>query len=447
METGVKALIIGGVAAGMSAAAKLRRTDPDARVVVYEKGGYLSYGACGLPYFVGGVNSDPSLLVVRTREEFLRQGIEAFLHHEALRVDPARRRVTVRNLESGAVFEEAYDKLMIAVGAESVRLPIPGTDLPCVHHLKTMEDGLRLERAVREGSVREVVIVGGGYIGVETADALLNRGLKVTLLEAAGRILLPFEEEFSAMAARELEGLGVAVRTNEKVAGIREADGHAIVASERAELPADLVVMAVGIRPATAFLQGSGLDMEPNGALRVDREMRASLPDIYAAGDCALTFSRITGREFYLPLATTANKCGRIAGGNMAGNREGFIGALGSAAIKVGSLELARTGLSGPEAEAQGFRCGARTITTHNHPAYYPGQEKITVRLTWEQGTGRVLGACVAGGQGAVLRLGVIAAAIHCGMRTDELGMLDLAYAPPFGGAWDAVHIAANAAK
>lgn len=445
----MKALVIGGVAAGMSAASKLKRTLPEADVTVYERGSFLAYGACGLPYFIGGVNQDPELMIARSREEFERQGIRVFLRHEATGLDPSRRVLQVRDLDSGRTFEDHYDRLMIAVGCDSAVPRIEGSDLPGVFYLKSMEDGLLLKQIVTLPNVESAAVVGGGYIGVEMAEALLERGLSVTLVEAADRLLTPFEADFSRMALEELERQGVRLLLKQKVSAITAREGRRVLTTDSGEITADLVIMAVGVVPSTGFLADSGIRMAKNGAIIVDRQMRSSLEEVYAAGDCAVVYNRVTQEDFFLPLGTVANKCGRIAGANMAGGHETFPGALGSAAIKVCGLEMCRTGMS--LADAQRLKVDALTsrVGAWNHPAYYPGREELQVQLVYEKGSRRLLGANIAGpyGSGAVLRGNLLAVAVHAGLSTDELGMVDLAYAPPFASVWDAVHIAANAAK
>lgn len=445
----MKAIIIGGVAAGMSAASKLKRAMPEANIHVYERGSFLSYGACGIPYFVGGVNNDPDLLIARSREEFEKQGIRTFLRHEAIGLDPKLRRVQIKDLDSDRVFEDYYDKLMIAVGCDSVVLPIPGADQIGVFYLKSMEDGLLLEKILGLPDVGSAVIVGGGYIGVEMAEALLERKKSVTLVEAADRLLTPFEPSFSELAARELRREGVNVRLGERVNSVEAQGNKRVVHTGAGSYAADLVVMCAGVVPATDFLRGSGIKLARNGAIVTDRQMRTSLEDVYAAGDCATVYHRLTREDFFLPLGTVANKCGRIAGGNMSGENAGFIGALGTAAIKVCGLEMARTGMSEEDARRTGKDYAINTVKVFNHPAYYPGRQELTIQMIWERGTRILLGANTAGpfGSGAVLRADMLAIAIHAGMNTEELSMVDLAYAPPFSGVWDAVHIAANAAK
>ena len=425
----MRVIVIGGVAAGMSAASKLRRADPKAEIAVYERGSFLSYGACGLPYYIGGWNEDPQKLIARTPEKFREMGIETHLRHEVLRVDAARKTVTVRDLDSGREFEDRWDRLMIAVGCRSAAPPVPGYDLPAVFSLRSMEDGLLLHEIARLPGVRHAVIVGGGAIGVEMAEALTRLGKRITLLEGAERLLRPFEPEFSELAARELERNGVTLRLNSRLQAIEEKGDHRRVRTE------------------TAFLKETGIRMARNGAILVDREMRTSLPDVYAAGDCATCYHRVLEEDYYLALGTAANKTGRIAGANLAGGHEKFAGVLGTAAIKVFDLEMGRTGLSEAEAARTGLPYRTKMITSQDHPNYYPDPSPLAIKLIYDARTRRILGANVAGSHDAVMRTDIFAVAVHAGMTAEELGTVDLAYAPPFASVWDAVHIAANAAK
>lgn len=443
----MKAIVIGGVAAGMSAASKLRRVLPDAHITVYERGGFLSYGACGLPYYVGGFNDDPAKMIARTQAAYTEMGIETHLFHEVLKVDPQRKTVIVKELDSQRTFEDSYDVLMVGVGCNSVSPKIAGADSPFVFYLKTMEDGLLLHEITRLRDTARVAVVGGGYIGVEMAEALVHLGKQVTLIEGGERLLNSFEPEFSELAAQELERNGVRVLVDCRVEEISESGNERIVRTSRGDIPCDMIVMSVGVVPATDFLRDTGVRMARNGALLVDREMRTSLPDVWAAGDCAVVYHRLMEEDYFIPLGTYANKCGRIAGGNMAGAHDKFTGALGTAAIKVCGLEMGRTGMSERDAKRLGVEYKTKLVTASDHPAYYPDPVKLTIKLLYEARTRKLLGACVAGARGAVMRADVFAVAIHAGMTTDELGMVDLAYAPPFAGVWDAVHIASNAAK
>jgi NADPH-dependent 2,4-dienoyl-CoA reductase/sulfur reductase-like enzyme len=443
----MKAVIIGGVAAGMSAASKIKRNDPTAEVTVYEKGHFLSYGACGLPYFVSGENPDYTKMIARTREQFEKLGIRTHLKHEVMSVSPEKKTITVKDLNSGNIFEASYDSLMVATGCTSVVPPIPGVDNNGVFYIKTLEDGLVLQKIAANSSIRRCVVIGGGYIGIEMTEAFLHLGKDVTVIEGANRILSPFEPEFSEMATQELIQNGAQVKTGERVMAIEEQQTHRLVRTSHGEYQADIILMSVGVMPATQFLKETGIRMAKNGALIVDREMRTSIPGIYAAGDCAVTYNKVMEEDYFLPLGTVANKCGRIAGGNMLGRHDKFVGALGTAAIKVCGIEMGRTGMSEADAIRLGIDYRTKLITYYNHPPYYPGQTALAIKLIYEKGTRRLLGACAAGQQGAVLRVDMFAIAIHAGLTTTELGMVDLAYAPPFAGVWDAVHIAANAAK
>lgn len=438
----MEVVVIGGVAAGMSAAAKIRRLRSDANLTVYEKGGFFSYGACGLPYYIAGLEDDPGKLVARSREEFAQAGIETLPHHEVLAVDPPKKTVRVKNLETDIVFEKSYDKLMLATGAQAVRPNIPGLEKRGVYPLKTMEQGIALKAAAAGSDARRVVVLGGGNLGLELAEAMHAQGSEVTVLEGRGQVLPQFLPEIGAMAAEELEKNGVRVRTGERVIAFEGGESVSAVRTEAAVYPADIVVLAVGIRPDTSLLEGSGIALGKNVAVEVDRRMRTNMEDVYAAGDCAMVYHRLKGENVYFPQGTVANKCGRIAGANICGGEVEFPGTICSAALKVFGLELGRTGLSGDEAP------GAQsvTVTYPNHPGYYPGAAHITVNLVYEKPSMRILGAQLAGGEGAALRTNIFAAAIEAGMTTKELGMSDMVYAPPFSNPWDVVHIACNAA-
>ena len=443
----MKVVMIGGVAASMSAASKVVRIDKNAQVVVYEKGGFLSYGACGLPYYIGGFNDDYTKMIARTKEQFESMGIKSHLRHEVLKVIPDEKKLLVRNHETGDLFVDTYDKLLIGTGAAAVKPFIEGIDKKGIYQLKTLEDGLILKEAVKDQKIKKVVIVGGGYIGIETVDAFLELGKEVTCIEFAERILTPFDPEIAAYASEEIQKHGAVLKTSEKVVKIEGDDYARRVITDKGAYEADLVVLAIGVRPATAFLKDTGVHRAPNGAIVVDREMRTSIPDIWAAGDCAVVYNRALEENAFLPLGTVANKCGRIAGENMMGSHKKFIGALGSAAIKVCNLELGRTGLGEADAKRLSMEYKSVIVTAYDHPGYYPGQTPITIKLIYEAGSKKLLGAQTVGSKGAVMRVDVFAVAAHCGMTTDELGMTDLVYAPPFAGVWDAIHIACNAAK
>ena len=443
----MKTIVIGGDAAGMSAAAKLKRLKQDSEIVVYEKGGYLSYASCGLPYYVAYENMEKESLIQRTKEQFEASGIKPLLGHEVLRVMPADKKVLVQNHKTGETFEDSYDKLMIATGAHPVIPSAEGVEMEGVHTLKTVDDGAALKSTLSRPEIRQVAIIGGGYIGVEAAEALISTGKRVRIIQRPDVLIKNFDPEISSFACRELQRLGVEIRFGERLQAILGTGRVEGVRTDKGVYAADAVILAMGVVPATEFLRGSGIRLAENGAVVIDREMRTSLPDVYSAGDCAEVYHLVKQENSYIPLATTANKCGRIAGENLAGGHVSFVGTLGSAAVKVGELELARTGLSEGEAARLGLDVRTAMITASDLPHYYPGSTPVTFKVIYESGTRRILGAQGVGAKNAVLRVDVFAAAIANRMTADELGMLDLCYAPPFSTPWDAVHVAANAAK
>jgi len=443
----MKAIIIGGNAAGMSAAAKLKRLQPDSEIIVYEKSNYLSYAACGLPYLAAGQEIEPGQLIERTKAEFEVAGIKPVLLHEVFKVMPDEKKILVKNLTIGAEFEDSYDKLLVACGARPIVPPFPGVNLQGVLTLKSIEDGVLLKNILLQENINDITIIGGGFIGIELAESLAAAGKKVRIIEMADRILMPFDPELAVFAHQELVKMGVAIKVSEKLESILGADKVEKVATDKGSYVTDVVILAIGVKPATEFIRDAGIHLAKNGAIIIDREMRTNIPDIYAAGDCAEIYNLAKEENSYIALGTNANKGGRIAGENLAGKHIKFRGTLGSAALKVGAMELARTGLS--ENEAKDLKLDYKTVMveTSNLPLYYPKAASIWFKLIYENGTHRLLGAQGAGQQGVVLRIDVLACAIANKMSAKELGMLDLCYSPPFSTVWDAINVAANAAK
>lgn len=443
----MKLIVIGGVAAGMSAASKLKRIHKDAQVVVYEKGGFLSYGACGLPYYVSGENDDYTKMIARTKEHFEKIGIETHLYHEVVKVVPEKKQVMVKDLVNNKLFIDTYDKLMISTGTFPVVPPLSGIKLPGIHVLKTLEDGIELKEIAYQQEVQDVVIVGGGYIGIEVAEAMVHLGKNVRVVELAERILQTFDKEITDMAENELQTHGVHLNLGEKVEGFIGNERVEGVKTDKGTYKADLVLLSIGVKPATKFLAGSGISLAANGAVMIDREMRTNIEDVYSAGDCAQVYHKVREENTFIPLGTNANKCGRIAGANIAGGHTKYVGTLGSAAIKIFDLELGRTGLSEIDAANLAIDYSTTFVQSADHPGYYPNQTPIWIKLICEKRTRRILGAQAIGNKGVVLRIDIFAVAIHNNMSADDLGMVDLCYAPPFAGVWDAVHIASNAVK
>lgn len=444
----MKVIIIGGIAAGMSAAAKLKRLSPETEVVVYEKSKHVSFGACGLPYYVAGFFENPSNMIARTAEKFRETGVDVFTEHEVVAVDVKAQNVTVKNLQTGETFESNYDKLMVATGASSIMPPIKNLDLGNVHTLKSMEDGIVLREKMQDPSIKKVGIIGAGFIGLEAVEAAKVYGKEVHVFQLEDRILKEvFDKEVTDLLEAELISHDVHLHLNTMVTALEGENTVTKVIANNAEVDVDLVIVATGVRPSTAFLQDSGIEMLRNGAIIVDQEGRSSVENIYAAGDCATLKHLLKETPAYIPLATGANKLGRIVGENLAGKNEQFEGTLGSSCIKVLDMEAGRTGLTEKEATEAGINFKTVFIKDKNQTGYYPGQEDIFVKLIYDAETKVILGGQVAGKKEAVQRANVIAVAIYAKMTVKQLGMMDLCYAPPFARTWDALNVAGNVAK
>ena len=444
----MKVIIIGGIAAGMSAAAKFKRLSPNDDVVVYEKGDIVSFGACGLPYYVGGFFDDSNEMIARTPEAFREAGVEIHTKHEVTNVDFSNKKVTVKNLNTNEVLEESYDKLMIASGARAIIPPIKNIDLENVVTLKSMDDGNKLRELMSKEENKKIAIIGAGFIGLEAAEAAKHRGKEVTVIQLQDRVLQEvFDKDITDRLEEELRENGVNILLSETVTELIGDGKVSKVKTNKREIEADIVILATGVKPNTDFLNCDEIKMIRNGAIVVDKYGRTSVEDVYAAGDCATINSLITDREIYVPLATGANKLGRIVGENLAGQNNSFQGSMASSCIKVMDMEAARTGLSEKEVLNLGFNYKTKFITDMNQTSYYPGRERIYVKLIYDAHTRVILGGQVAGYKDAVQRCNVLAACIYAKMTTEQLGMLDLCYAPPFSRTWDVLNVAGNVSK
>lgn len=444
----MKVIIIGGIAAGMSAAAKFKRLSPNDDVVVYEKGDIVSFGACGLPYYVGGFFDDSNEMIARTPEAFREAGVEIHTKHEVTNVDFSKKKVTVKNLNTNEVLEESYDKLMIASGARAIIPPIKNIDLENVVTLKSMDDGNKLRELMSKEENKKIAIIGAGFIGLEAAEAAKHRGKEVTVIQLQDRVLQEvFDKDITDLLEEELRENGVNLLLSETVTELIGDGKVSKVKTNKREIEADIVILATGVKPNTDFLNCDEIKMIRNGAIVVDKYGRTSVEDVYAAGDCATINSLITDREIYVPLATGANKLGRIVGENLAGQNNSFQGSMASSCIKVMDMEAARTGLSEKEVLNLGFNYKTKFITDMNQTSYYPGRERIYVKLIYDAHTRVILGGQVAGYKDAVQRCNVLAACIYAKMTTEQLGMLDLCYAPPFSRTWDVLNVAGNVSK
>ena len=442
----MRVIIVGAVAAGMSAAAKLKRMKPEYDVVVYEKTDVVSFGACGLPYFVGGFFDDANNMIARSAEKFRETGIDLNVFHEVVKVDTEAKKVTVRNLETNVEFEDSYDKLMIATGASSIIPPIKNVKLENVSTLKTMEDVVK--ELLNKEENQKVAIIGAGFIGLEAVEAAKQLGKEVRVFQSESRVLAQvFDKEITDVLEEEIKKHDVDLRLEELVSELVGETKVEKIITNKGEYEADVVIIATGVRPNTSFLKDTSIEMLPNGAIIVDEFGRTSVEDIYAAGDCATIQNIVTGQDSYVPLATGANKLGRIVGENLAGANNSFQGSLGSSCIKVMDMEAASTGMTESQAQKLGINYKAKFISDFNQTNYYPGRDKIYVKLVYDADTKVILGGQVAGFKDSVQRCNVIAAAIFGKLTTNQLGMLDLCYAPPFARTWDVLNVAGNVCK
>jgi len=442
-------IVIGGCAAGMSAASKARRMNPDLDIVVYEKTGFVSYGECGLPYYVSGLVDDYNKLIVRTPEQFAERGIEVHLHYEVSEIEAKNRRVRVTNLDDGESWYENYDKLVITTGGRPALLPgFSLGDLSGVFVMRAVEDGIAIREFIQRERPRCAVIVGAGYIGLETAESFHVLGLETTVIGRPPQVLKLFDPDVAKLVQEKLERKGIGLSLDDEVKAL-ESDAQARVRrviSSKGTFEADLVLLALGVRPNVALAKEAGVALGETGAIATDTQMRTNLPDVFAAGDCAEAYHRLTGRGAYIPLGTTANKQGRVAGTNAGGGHAEFSGVVGTAITKVFDLYAALTGLAEKEARALGYAVKPTTIKASSRAHYYPGGGPMHVKLVVEEGSGRLLGGQIVGGEGAGPRIDVLATALHKEMTVEELSRLDLAYVPPMAPVWDPLLVAANVA-
>lgn len=440
-------LVIGGDAAGMSAAAQARRrrAEDALEIVCFERGEHTSYAACGIPYFVGDLVHDAADLVARTPEEHRRRGLDVRMRHEVVAIATEATTVRVRNLADGSETDEPYDRLVIATGATPTRPPIPGIDASGIFGVQSLADGVAVRAAVDGGDVRRAVVVGGGYIGLELAEALVLRGLEVALVEGAAQPMSTLDPDMGALIADALRAVGVSVHLDAKVDGFEVEDGAVRAVRAGGEvLPTELVVLGLGVRPSSSLAAAAGIEVGPTGGVVVDDHQRTSADGVYAAGDCVETFHRVSRRPVAIALGTHANKQGRVVGLNVTGGDAVFPGVIGTAISKICKFEVARTGLNEREAAEVGLDAVAATIEGETRAHYYPGATPIRVKLVAERGSGRILGGQIVGEEGAAKRVDVLAAAVWTEMVAEEFASLDLAYAPPFSPVWDPVLIAAR---
>jgi NADPH-dependent 2,4-dienoyl-CoA reductase/sulfur reductase-like enzyme len=430
--------IVGGDAAGMSAASTARRREPDLDVVAFERGPYTSFSACGIPFYVGGLFEDSDRLITRSPDEHRERGIAVHTRTTVTAVDLDRRELTVRD-QRGDERTEGFDQIVLATGAEAVAPDVPGAET--TEPARTIDAAERFRRALEQGG-DSAVVIGGGYIGLEMAEALVRRGLRVTLVEHAGQVMATLDDDMAAHVQDAAEGVGIDVRLGAELQEV--SDG--VVRVDGEELPADHVVMATGVRPATGLAREAGLELGDSGALRVDDHQRCPDHDgVFAAGDCVESWHRVLQRPMNVQLGTHANKQGRIAGANATGADVAFPGVIGTAASKICRYEVARTGITEREAADAGIEVRAATAKDRTRAGYYPGSGPIWVKLVVAP-DGRLLGGQIVGTEGAAKRIDVLATCIWAGMSVGEIELLDVSYAPPYSGVYDPLLVAARAA-
>ncbi|MCX4765642.1 FAD-dependent oxidoreductase [Streptomyces sp. NBC_01275] len=444
-------VVIGGDAAGMSAASQARRLKGpgELEIVAFERGHFTSYSACGIPYWVGGDVAGRDELIARTPEEHRARGIDLRLRTEVTEIDVAGRRVRARDVDSGAESWTSYDKLVIATGARPIRPRIAGADAEGVHGVQILDDGQALLDTLARARGKRAVVVGAGYIGVEMAEALINRGYEVTVVNRGSEPMSTLDPDMGRLVHRAMEGLGITMVNDAEVTGLlTDEDGRvrAVVAGD-VEYPADVVVLGIGVRPETALAAAAGLPLGAHGGLLTDLAMRVrGHEDIWAGGDCVEVLDLVSGQERHIALGTHANKHGQVIGTNVGGGYATFPGVVGTAVSKVCDLEIARTGLREKDARRVGLRFETVTVESTSRAGYYPGASLMTVKMIAERRTGRLLGVQIVGREGAGKRVDIAAVALTAGMTVEQMTALDLGYAPPFSPVWDPVLVAARKA-
>jgi NADPH-dependent 2,4-dienoyl-CoA reductase/sulfur reductase-like enzyme/rhodanese-related sulfurtransferase len=433
-----KIVIVGGVAGGASAAAKARRTNESADITIFEKGPYVSFANCGLPYYIGEIITDRDDLLLQTPERFWKRfRVRVNVLHEVLNIERTKKCVQVKNLVSGAVMSHPYDTLILAPGAGAIIPNIPGIHSKNIFSVKTVPDSDRIKSFLHDHLSQKALIVGGGFIGLETAEALAHRGLTVTIIEKAPYILPPFDSDMARLVAHHIEEKGMNIITDDGIAGFHQRGELAQEAELESgtRLPMDLAILSIGVRPELKLARDAGLEIGSSGGIAVNNRQQTSDPDIYAAGDAVETTHLVTGKRTRIPLAGPANKQGRVAGANAAGGDLQFHGALGTAIVESMGITAGKTGLTEHEACTHGLKYFVSVTHPLDHAGYYPGAEALHMKLVVEQETGKLLGAQIVGEQGVDKRIDVLATALHAKMKVQDLEQLDLAYAPQFNSA------------
>lgn len=439
-----KLVIVGGVAAGMSAAAKARRIRPDMDIVVYTDDNYISYAGCGLPYFIGGRVEQESSLIARSAEDFARQNIQVKTLTRVEEIRPESTTIKLQDLKDKVTVTDNYDALVIASGARAFIPPIAGTDLPGIFSLRTIHDSVNIKSFLLQKRPQKAVVIGGGYIGLEMVENLMERGCQVCLVERAPHIIPNMDEDMARILTSYLESRGVEVRTGEAVNGFYGNGAVAGVSTDKGEIPADFVLLSIGVLPNSEIAAAAGIETGIKNAIRVNTKMETNIKGIYAAGDCATVTHLLSGNEVYIPMGTTANKQGKVAGENAAGGDTFFRGVLGTGVARVIEMEISRTGFSENECQQLGIDYVAHSIKSKTAAHFCPASRDIHLKLIMDQSNRRLIGAQIVGFSGAGMRIDMLAVAITVGATIEDLVDMDLAYSPPFSPVWDPVLVALN---
>ncbi len=440
----MKVVIVGGVAGGATAAARIRRLDEQAEIVVFERSGYISYANCGLPYYIGGVIEDPEDLTLQTPESFYsRFRIHMKVHQEVTAIHPDRKTVSVKNLKTDEEFEESYDKLLLSPGAKPVWPNLPGMESDRLFTLRTVEDTFRIKEFVDQNKPKSAVMVGGGFIGLEVAENLRELGMDVTVVQRPKQLMNPFDADMASFIHAEVRKNGVKLALGYSVEGFAERDGGVdVLLKDQPSIHADMVVLAIGVTPESNLAKDAGLALGMKGSILVNDRMETSVPDIYAVGDAVQVKHYVTGRDALIALAGPANKQGRIAADNICGGDSRYLGSQGSSVIKIFDMTAASTGINETNARKSGLAVDTVILSPMSHAGYYPGGKLMTMKVVFEKESYRLLGAQIVGYDGVDKRIDVLATAIHAGLKATDLKDLDLAYAPPYSSAKDPVNMA-----
>ncbi|MDD2373064.1 MAG: CoA-disulfide reductase [Syntrophomonadaceae bacterium] len=439
-----KLVIIGGVAAGTSAAAKARRVNPDLDITVYTDDEYISYAGCGLPYFIGGKIASRENLLARSVADFAAQNISVKTLMRVEEIKPENGKVIIRNLQNQLTFEDNYDRLVIATGARPFVPPLERVELDGIFTLRTIHDSLKIKEYLFQHRPQKAAVIGAGYIGLEMVENLVEHGCQVTLIEKAPHIIPNMDADMAQILTQYLQSRGVEIRTGETITGFMGNKSVSGLSTDKGEIAADFVLLSIGVQPNSEIAAAAGIEPGINNAIRVNSKMETNKDRIYAAGDCATTSHLISGKEVYIPMGTTANKQGRVAGENAAGGNASFSGVLSTGIARVMEMEISRTGLCESECQALGINYISRRIKSRTAAHYCPVSGEIHLKLIVNQSNNRLIGAQIVGFAGAAMRIDMLATAITVGTTVEDLIDMDLAYSPPFSPVWDPVLIALN---